>query len=75
MICDHLTTCAFIDKTSRIEPVTAKIIRLTYCEKNKYMCAIYKVSQYLHIMEIPENLWPSEDMKSLEMPDTNIPKE
>ncbi len=77
MICEHLSVCTFMEKVVRLEPSTAKIIKLTYCEKDKYGCARYKVSKLLHVteMDVPDELWPSDDLKSLESLDTQVGKD
>lgn len=74
MTCEHLPTCTFIERATRLEPCTAKIIRLTYCENDKHGCARYKVSKLLQVAEtdIPDELWPSDDMKSLEELDSHV---
>ncbi len=71
MMCEYLPTCVFLERVSRMEPYTATMIRLTYCDTDKCGCARYKVSRLLNVAEtdVPDELWPSDDMKSLEIPD------
>jgi len=60
MICEYLATCGFLERTNRFEPYTAKMIKLSYCEMNKFECARYKLSKLVSEKDIPEDLWPNE---------------
>jgi hypothetical protein len=60
MKCEFLPTCGFLVRTNRIEPYTARMIKLSYCEKDKLECARYRLSKNVPEEEIPDNLWPNE---------------
>jgi hypothetical protein len=49
---------------STIVPYTINMVRIKYCEYDKNKCARYTLLQVLHQMEIPHDLWPSDDLKA-----------
>ena len=71
MTCELLKTCYFMERVSRMEPCTADILKLTYCEKDFHECARYNVSRLLLIpeMDVPDEIWPSDDAESKEWMD------
>jgi hypothetical protein len=58
MECEFLSTCGFMERANRFEPFIVKMIIMSYCEKNKFACARYKLSNLLEEKEIPDDLWP-----------------
>lgn len=59
MICEFLPKCAFIERANRIEPFTVKMIKMSYCEKNKSECARYRLYNMEPEREVPDDLWPN----------------
>jgi hypothetical protein len=59
MQCEFLLTCGFMEKTNKFEPFMVTMIKLMYCENNKYDCSRYRLHNYLPEQEIPDDLWPS----------------
>ena len=72
MTCEHLNTCSIIRHMNDIVPFTTNMVKIKYCEFNKHACARYRLSQLLGIDEIPANLWPGDDMKSLELSESKL---
>jgi hypothetical protein len=58
MECEILPICGFMERANKLEPFLVKIIKLSYCEKNKFACARYNLSNLLEEKEIPDDLWP-----------------
>jgi hypothetical protein len=60
-----------MERVTRMEPYTAKMMRLEYCERNFHECARYNVSRLLQIpeMDVPDEIWPSDDAESKEWMD------
>lgn len=67
MICERLSTCAFVEHMNKIVPFTVHMVKIKYCEYDKNRCARYRLTNMLHVMEIPDDLWPGDEMKALEM--------
>lgn len=67
MTCEQMSTCALIQHMSTVVPFTINITKIKYCELNKHKCARYKLMQFFEITQIPYNLWPSDEMKALEL--------
>lgn len=55
-----------MERVTRMEPCTAKMMKLEYCEINFHECARYNVARLLQIPEIdvPDEIWPSDDLES-----------
>jgi len=60
MKCEYLPECGFLERTNMLEPYTVKMIKLSYCENNKFECTRYKLSKLVSGMEIPDDIWPNE---------------
>ena len=52
---------------SDIVPFTINVIKIKYCELNKHKCARYKLVERFGNIELPYNMWPSDDIKALEL--------
>jgi len=61
MECEFLPRCVFIRKADKFEPFTVKMIKMSYCENDKFKCARYKLSLSLPEKDIPEDLWPNSE--------------
>ena len=67
MICERLGTCTFVEYMIKIVPFTVNMVKIRYCEYDKNRCARYKLSKVLQVNEIPDDLWPGDEMKALEV--------
>ncbi len=67
MACEFLPQCGFIIEMARIKPYMAEVVRLTYCEKDMGDCARYMLAKVVPIGEIPDYLWPNEELHSSEI--------
>ena len=67
MICERVGTCAFVEYMMRIVPFTVNMVKIKYCEYDKNRCARYRLSKMLQLKEIPDDLWPGDEMKALEI--------
>jgi hypothetical protein len=67
MICERLSTCAFIEYMIKVVPFTVNMVKIKYCEYDKNRCARYRLSKALQAVEIPADLWPADEMKVLEI--------
>jgi hypothetical protein len=67
MICERLSTCAFVEYMIKIVPFTVNMMKIKYCKYDKNRCARYRLSKVLQVMEIPDDLWPGDDIKALEI--------
>ena len=72
MICEHLNTCSFINGMSASGPVTANLIKVKYCNSDKGMCARYRLARISSMDIIPNDLWPSDDMKFYELLESTL---
>jgi hypothetical protein len=66
-ICEKKETCVFLKHMEAIVPYAINMVRIKYCEYDKKMCARYTLLQVLHQMEIPDDLWPCDEMKTIAM--------
>jgi hypothetical protein len=67
MICEHLTSCSLIYNMSKIVPFTINMVKIKYCEFNKNKCARYNLLQIYEMKDIPNDLWPNDEFKGLEL--------
>jgi len=67
MICEHLNTCALLHQMSKSAPFTVNMVKIKYCNYDKSRCTRYNLSQFCNLEEIPETLWPSDEMRELEL--------
>lgn len=59
MMCEFMPNCGFMERAKKFEPLSVKMVELSYCENNKYDCAIYKIYDEDPEKEIPDDLWPN----------------
>ena len=59
MVCEFMTKCGFMERAKKYEPFAVKMLELSYCEKNKYDCAIYRRYEEDPGKEVPDDLWPN----------------
>ncbi len=52
---------------SKIVPFTVNMVKVKYCELNKHKCARYKLLQVMELDKIPDNLWPGDEIKAMEL--------
>ncbi len=55
-----------------IVPFTINIVKIKYCQLNKHRCARYKLLQLFENMPLPNNMWPSDEMKALELMEAKL---
>ena len=67
MPCEHSNICYIIKHMSNVVPFTINMIKAKYCELNKNKCARYKLLQVFEVGKIPDDLWPNDDMKAMEL--------
>lgn len=72
MKCEYLETCSLIQHMSKIVPFTVNIMKIKYCELNKKKCARYKLMQIFEMVQLPANMWPSDEMKALELLESKL---
>ena len=64
MICEHLDTCGFIDILRKTDPFTEHTVKITYCDSHKTHCARYRLSKELSHEDIPDYLWPNDEVET-----------
>jgi hypothetical protein len=57
---------------STVVPFTINITKIKYCELNKQKCARYKLLQVMETAKLPDSLWPSDEMKALELLESKL---
>lgn len=67
MICEYIKSCPFIKHMSNIVPFAVNMAKIQYCEYDKHQCERYKLSELFPYMELPDDLWPSDETKALEI--------
>ncbi len=67
MICEYFSTCAFVERVKKTDPLTADTVRITYCEHDKHGCARYGLLQVFSTDEVPDFLWPNDEEEALDM--------
>jgi hypothetical protein len=72
MTCEHVNTCSFIQHMSKKVPFTINMVKIKYCEFNKNRCARYGLLRVFKMEKIPDDLWPSDDMKALELSELKL---
>ncbi len=55
-----------------IVPFTINTVKIKYCQLNKQKCARYKLLQLFENTQLPYNMWPSDDMKALELMEAKL---
>jgi hypothetical protein len=59
MICERFEGCAFYNDHLPIESGLAALYKKNYCEKDKTLCARYKVASVLGKERVPVDLYPN----------------
>jgi hypothetical protein len=67
MICEQIGTCQFIACVSKVMPVTAEMIKSTYCKKEDYVCAKYQDHEVIAIDKERGNLCPDSVIGELDI--------
>ena len=75
MTCEFVDTCTLIRHMDKVVPFTLNMVRIRYCESNKYECARYGLAQVLDMEQLPFDLWPSDETRALEMLELGIRRE
>lgn len=72
MICNYLNICRFIERGSLTAPFTVKMTRIKYCELSQGCCARFNAYSVLDADLVPDDLWPNEEIKTLEFMERKI---
>ena len=72
MICEHLDTCSLIHHMGKSVPYTINMMKIKYCEFNKFRCVRYKLSQVFSMEDIPVTLWLSDEMRGMELLESKL---
>jgi hypothetical protein len=48
-------------------PFTVNMMKIKYCESNKYSCARYKLRHVFEITKIPVDLWSDDKRRGMEL--------
>lgn len=67
MNCEHIDTCPVINYMSKSVPFTVNMMKVKYCEFNKYRCVRYKLLNISEMDDIPNDLWPGDEFRGLEI--------
>ena|ERR1700674_1339909 len=70
--CEHIDTCFIIKHMSKIVPFTINMMKIKYCEFNKDRCARYKLLEVFEMENIPNDLWPSDEFRRLELSESKL---
>jgi len=69
--CKYLNSCSFIVYGDHVAPFTSKMTRLNYCELIQDGCARYKAYQGMDAGQVPDDLRPNLEIKTLELIERN----
>ncbi len=72
MICSYLEICSFIEHASRSTPFTEKMTRIKYCELSQLECALHNAYRVLGADMVPADMWPNEEIRTLEAMEIKI---
>ena len=72
MNCEHMNTCSIIQHMSKIVPFTVNMMKIKYCEFNKNRCARYQLQRVLEMDKIPDDLWPTDEFRGLELSESKL---
>jgi hypothetical protein len=69
MDCEYIDRCGFLINLDKSDPFTTAMIRRMYCESEceKYDCVRYILAQMIKEEDIPDYLWPNEEIEALEI--------
>ena len=67
MRCEYYDSCALIHKMNKSVPFTVNMMKIKYCDSNKIKCARYKLLHVCERKDIPNDLWPSDEVRGLEL--------
>jgi hypothetical protein len=56
----------------RIVPFTVNMMKIKYCEFNKSRCARYILLQVYEMDKIPNDLWPTDEFRGLELYESKL---
>ena len=48
------------------------MMKIKFCEFDKTKCARYRLAKICYMEMIPYNLWPSDDMKAIELLESKL---
>lgn len=75
MMCEHETSCMFIEHLRDIAPATTvNLVIRAYCDHDPYRCARFWLLQSFEPEEVPDHIWPHADLKALEMIEDDLRK-
>jgi hypothetical protein len=72
MKCKFSDECSFITYGSHLTPFTAKMTRLKYCDLVQDGCARYNAYLVMNADQVPDDLWPNLEIRTLEMIERRI---
>jgi len=72
MRCALFETCSFIRHMGDAVPHIMSLMTIRFCEHDKDKCVRYGLSQKIGLEEIPDNLWPNDDMKAKKILDSKL---
>jgi hypothetical protein len=72
MNCEHIESCTLLLHMGKSLPFTVTMMRIKYCEFSKNKCARYKLRHLFEMESIPDNLWPGDELKEMELLDDKL---
>ena len=70
--CKYLNACSFIVYGDHVSPFTSKMTILKYCELVLDGCARYKAYQVMDAGQVPDDIRPNLEIKTLELIERNL---
>lgn len=67
MICEHINSCQFIQLVSEVMPITALVIKASYCKDSCYGCAKHMEHQVIAIDIENAGICPGTTVNELEI--------
>ena len=67
MNCEYYDSCVFIQLKTSADPVTAGVIKQSYCESDKFGCARFCLFRLVAPDQVPDHIWPSDEVEAMEV--------
>lgn len=67
MTCEYIVTCGLINQKCRSIHFTVSMMKIKYCQFNKYGCARYLLMSIFDMDDIPNDLWPGDEIRGLQI--------
>jgi hypothetical protein len=67
MTCEYIDTCGMINQVKTSIHFTVSMTKIKYCQFNKFGCARYLLLSIFEMDDIPNDLWPCDEIRGLEI--------